>query len=118
MASPDRIALAADARSPVRAMMLRLGDAVTCSTRAREVSGVHVGCDVAGGWGAVWRRRACGGGARAGARRGDEGGGCCSVRGGGWWWGRRLCSNEATPGPAVHWFYKRKTTRLISCHVC
>ena len=38
MASPERIARAADARSPVRSTMLRLGDAATCSTKAREVS--------------------------------------------------------------------------------
>src|SRR5262249_34391757 len=38
MASPDRIALAADARSPARAAMRRLGDAATCSMRARDVS--------------------------------------------------------------------------------
>src|SRR5262245_5764157 len=38
MASPDRIALAADAGSPVRVAMRRLGDAATCSTSARDVS--------------------------------------------------------------------------------
>src|SRR5262245_49601999 len=38
MASPDRIALAADARSPARVVIRRLGDAATCSTKAREVS--------------------------------------------------------------------------------
>src|SRR3981081_1385164 len=38
MASPARIARAADARSPARSTMLRLGEAATCSTKAREVS--------------------------------------------------------------------------------
>src|SRR5262249_28265786 len=38
MASPDRIARAADARSPARSTMLSPGDAATCSTNAREVS--------------------------------------------------------------------------------
>ena len=38
MASPVRIARAAEARSPVRSTMLRLGEAATCSTKAREIS--------------------------------------------------------------------------------
>src|SRR5262245_49114847 len=38
MASPDRIACAAAARSPVRRTMLSPGDAATSSTKAREVS--------------------------------------------------------------------------------
>src|SRR5215475_543119 len=38
MASPERMARTADARSPGRSTMLRPGDAATCSTKAREVS--------------------------------------------------------------------------------
>jgi hypothetical protein len=35
---PERIARAADARSPARSTMPRLGDAAICSTKARAVS--------------------------------------------------------------------------------
>src|SRR5438105_6979929 len=38
MASPERMARAAEARSPGRSTMPRLGDAASCSTNMREVS--------------------------------------------------------------------------------
>ena len=38
IASPERIARAADARSPVRSTMLSPGDAATSSAKARDVS--------------------------------------------------------------------------------
>src|SRR5262245_11904496 len=42
MASPDLIARAAEARSPVRSAMLRLGEAAICSTRARRLRSVCI----------------------------------------------------------------------------